>query len=91
MKLIRQLHHAESRCAPTPMGWWSWTAYYFGLTEGPALTNAEFLAAHLKDSGYNFFHIDEGYQYARGDYTTPLAYKYPHGMRNLERKCRAWA
>lgn len=25
--LIRQLHHARV-AAPTPMGWWSWTAYY---------------------------------------------------------------
>ncbi len=80
---VRQLHTARVS-APTPIGWWSWTAYYFGLTEGPALTNAEFLAAHLRDSGYNFFHIDEGYQYARGDYTSPVANKYPHGIKNLE-------
>ncbi|MGA8215138.1 MAG: PKD domain-containing protein [Candidatus Sulfotelmatobacter sp.] len=85
---IRRLHHARVS-APTPMGWWSWTAYYFGLTEGPALTNAEFLAAHLRNSGYNVFHIDEGYQFARGDYTSAVAYKYPHGMRNLEEKVQA--
>ena len=66
---------------PTPIGWWSWTAYYFGISEGAALTNAEFLAAHLRDFGYNFFHIDEGYQYARGDYTSPVAYKFPHGVK----------
>lgn len=83
--VIWQLHRPRAN-APTPVGWWSWTAYYFGLTEGPALTNAEFLAQHLRDFGYTFFHIDEGYQYARGDYTTPVATKYPHGIRNLERK-----
>jgi len=22
---------------PTPIGWWSWTAYYFGLNEGAAV------------------------------------------------------
>jgi len=87
-EVIRRLH-APRVTAPTPIGWWSWTAYYFGLTEGPALTNAEFLAAHLKDSGYNFFHIDEGYQYARGDYTTPVSNKYPHGMKKLEEKVEA--
>jgi alpha-galactosidase len=85
--VIRQLHQARVSAA-TPMGWWSWTAYYFGLTEGPALTNAEFLAARLKDSGYDFFHIDEGYQYARGDYTSPVANKYPHGIKKLEEKVR---
>jgi hypothetical protein len=31
--LVRRLHHARVS-APTPMGWWSWTAYYFGLDEG---------------------------------------------------------
>lgn len=80
---IRKLH-APRNTAPTPIGWWSWTAYYFGLTEGPALTNAEFLAQRLRDYGYTFFHIDEGYQFARGDYTTPVATKYPHGIRKLE-------
>jgi len=87
-ELIRTLHHARVS-APTPIGWWSWTAYYFGITEGTALSNAEFLAAQLKDSGYDFFHIDEGYQYARGDYTSPVAYKFPHGVNKLEDQVRA--
>ena len=26
---------------PTPKGWWSWTAYYFGLNQETAITNAE--------------------------------------------------
>ncbi|HTU43213.1 MAG TPA: PKD domain-containing protein [Candidatus Aquilonibacter sp.] len=86
-KTIRQLHHARVT-APTPIGWWSWTAYYFGLTEGAALTNAEFLSEHLLDLGYKFFHIDEGYQFARGDYTSIVSYKFPHGMKQLEQKVR---
>jgi hypothetical protein len=86
-EVIRALHHPRTS-APTPLGWWSWTAYYFGITEGAALTNAEFLAAQLKDFGYNFFHIDEGYQYARGDYTSPVAYKFPHGVKKLEDQVR---
>ena len=85
---IRHLHPARVSAA-TPIGWWSWTAYYFGLTESLALTNAEFLAAHLRDFGYTYFHIDEGYQFARGDYTSPVANKYPHGIRNLEEKVQS--
>jgi alpha-galactosidase len=85
---IRKLHPARVSAA-TPIGWWSWTAFYFGLTEGPALTNAEFMASHLRDSGYTFFHIDEGYQFARGDYTSPVANKYPHGIKHLEEKLQA--
>jgi hypothetical protein len=83
--LIRQLHHARVTADP-PMGWWSWTAYYFGLNEGAALTNAQWLSQNLKQLGYDFFHIDEGYQYARGEYSTPNATLFPHGLAGLERK-----
>src|SRR5215471_5860676 len=86
--IIRQLHHARVS-APSIAGWWSWTAYYFGLKEGTALTNAKWLAENLQDLGYNFFHIDEGYQYARGEYTTPDAALFPSGMSALENKIRA--
>ena len=79
---IRELHNPRVS-APTPMGWWSWTAYYFGLNQGTALTNARWLAEHLKSLGYDFFHVDEGYQYARGEYATPDAGLFPDGMRPL--------
>src|SRR5437870_4964503 len=83
--LIRTLHHARVSSS-TPMGWWSWTAHYFGLNEGTALTNAHWLAQHLAPFGYDYFHIDEGYQYARGEYTTPDATHFPNGMAALEKK-----
>jgi len=85
--LIREIHHARTS-APALMGWWSWTAYYFGLNEGAALTNAEWEAEHLKPLGYNIFHIDEGYQYARGEYSTENSTLFPHGLGALEYKVR---
>ena len=85
--LIRELHHARTS-APPLMGWWSWTAYYFGLNDGAALTNADWEAEHLKSFGYNIFHIDEGYQYARGEYITPNAKLFPEGLGKLEYKVR---
>jgi alpha-galactosidase len=84
-KIIRELHHARVS-APSALGWWSWTAYYSGLNEGAALTNAEYLTQNLKQFGYDFFHIDEGYQFARGEYATPDAGLFPHGMEALEQK-----
>lgn len=87
-RLVRQLHHPRT-VSPSPAGWWSWTAYYFGLNQGTALTNAKWLAENLSDLGYTFFHIDEGYQYARGEYTTPDAGLFPNGLRVLERKIAA--
>jgi len=85
--LIRKIHRARVS-APPLMGWWSWTAYYFGLNEGAALTNAAWEAEHLKALGYEMFHIDEGYQFARGDYGTPDAALFPRGLGPLEDKVR---
>jgi alpha-galactosidase len=82
---IRQLRNARvSR--PAPWGWWSWTAYYYGLTGGAALTNAQWLAQNLKSYGYDLFHIDEGYAYADSEFTTPNADLYPEGVRGLGQK-----
>lgn len=82
---IRELHH--SRIADTNMlGWWSWTAFYMNITEGNTFTNALWQAKHLKDLGYDWFHFDFGYGYARGDYSTPNATKFPHGMRPLTQR-----
>lgn len=78
-RVIGLLHKARID-TPTPIGWWSWTAYYFGLNQGAAITNAEWLAENLKPSGYNYFQIDEGYQYARGEYTTPDVNLFPRGL-----------
>lgn len=83
--IIKVLHHARVS-APAPMGWWSWTAYYTALTQDEALTNARWLASNLKSFGYKFFHIDEGYSIARGDYLTPNPERFPDGMKKLESK-----
>lgn len=85
--LIRKIHDAKVT-APPLMGWWSWTAYYFGLNEGAALTNAAWEAEHLKQFGYDIFHIDEGYQYARGEYVTANATVFPRGLEPLEYNVR---
>ena len=77
---VRHLHHARVS-SETPIGWWSWTVYYGAINEGETLTNGDWQAEHLKPLGYKYFQIDEGYQYARGEYTTPNATQFPDGMR----------
>ena len=79
---IRTLHKARVSAA-TPIGWWSWTAFYAAITEGETLANADWLSQHLKPLGYRYFHVDEGYQYARGEYTTTNTAQFPAGMRAL--------
>jgi alpha-galactosidase len=82
---IRQLFHARAS-GDNLLGWWSWTAFYMKITEGNTLTNALWLSEHLKSLGYNYFHFDFGYGYARVEYATPNAAKFPHGMRPLTQR-----
>jgi alpha-galactosidase len=77
---VRRLHHARVS-SETPIGWWSWTVYYGAINQGEVLANADWQAEHLKSLGYTYFQIDEGYQYARGEYTTPNATQFPDGLR----------
>ena len=84
---VRSLHHGRVS-APTPIGWWSWTAYYFGLSQATAGTNIEWLAENLKSLGYTYFQADEGYQYARGEYTTPDANLFPLGLQHTAAQAR---
>jgi len=77
---IRLLHHPRLP-KQTPIGWWSWTAFYGAINEGETLANADWQAQHLKSLGYQFFQIDEGYQYARGEFTTTNAAQFPSGLR----------
>jgi alpha-galactosidase len=77
---VRRLHHARVS-SETPIGWWSWTVYYGAINEGEVLSNGDWQAEHLKSLGYKYFQIDEGYQYARGEFATPNATQFPDGMR----------
>lgn len=82
---IRELHHGRVS-ADNMLGWWSWTAFYTKITQGAALTNAQWLAEHLKTLGFDYFHFDLGYGYARSEYATPNASQFPGGMWDLTRR-----
>ena len=77
---VRHWRHARVS-SETPIGWWSWTVYYGAINEGEVLANADWQAEHVKSLGYKYFQIDEGYQYARGEFATPNATQFPDGMR----------
>src|SRR5271163_1770858 len=77
---VRRLHHARVS-SETPIGWWSWTVYYGAINEGEVLANGDWQAKHLQSLGYKYFQIDEGYQYARGEFATPNATQFPDGLR----------
>jgi alpha-galactosidase len=84
---IRKLHHSRIP-EQNMLGWWSWTAFYTKITEGNTFTNALWQAEHLKSLGYDWFHFDFGYGFARSDYAVANAAKFPHGMRELTERIR---
>ena len=43
------------------MGWNSWDSYSEGITEAQVRANAEWMAAHLKQFGWQYVVIDEGW------------------------------
>ncbi len=81
-KAVRRLHDALVS-SPAPKGWWSWTAFYDRINQKEVLINARWLARYLAPLGYDYFHIDEGYDYARGEYTTTNTAQFPEGMRKI--------
>jgi alpha-galactosidase len=82
-RAIRILHKPPVSIAAPIMGWWSWTAYYYGITQNAVLTNAAWLAQNLEPLGYRFCFVDEGYQFARGEYATPDRKAFPKGMSSV--------
>lgn len=59
-----QLHPRETDklLAPTPpMGWNSWDSYGENINEGQVRANAEWMAKHLKQFGWQYVVIDEGW------------------------------
>lgn len=51
-----------AQIAPTPpMGWNSWDAYAQSVTEAQVKQNADFIAARLKQYGWSYVVVDEGW------------------------------
>lgn len=86
-RAIRILNKARVT-TPIPVGWWSWTAFYSGVTQANVLTNAQWLAQNLAPLGYRYFQVNEGYQYARGEYATSDAKAFPRGMEHVGDRVR---
>jgi len=80
-RAIRILYKAPVT-TQNPIGWWSWTAFYYGISQNTVLTNAAWMAQNLESIGYRYFQVDEGYQYARGEYATPDGKLFPNGVGN---------
>ncbi len=68
--------HAEQLIAPTPpMGWNSWDSYGLTVTEREWKQNASWLAAHLKQYGWQYAVVDEGW-YLDNPEAKPGAFRF---------------
>jgi alpha-galactosidase len=59
-----ELVHAQvdGNIAPTPpMGWNSWDSYGLTVREAEVRANADWMAAHLKQNGWQYIVVDEGW------------------------------
>jgi len=61
----RPQYDAKKLLAPTPpMGWNSWDSYGESINEAQVRANAEWMAKHLKQFGWQYVVIDEGWYVA---------------------------
>jgi hypothetical protein len=51
----------DSRFGRPPTIWCSWTSYYADVTEDDIVRNADWLGANLKDYGFDYVQLDDGY------------------------------
>ena len=85
---VRTVNHART-LERAPWGWWSYTAHYFGISQNLATTEAQWLSSHLRDAGFDTLHIDEGYDFARGDYLKGDPARFPGGLERFARSVTA--
>lgn len=81
---VGKLQHARvSVYQGNLLGWGGQKNHDPDATEGYIRSNAQWLSQHLKPLGFQYIHIDNGYQYARGEWIVPNVKTFPHGMRAL--------
>ncbi len=81
----------ESRKTPI-MGWASWNAYRTDISEEIIYSQAQKLVElGLKDLGYTFVNIDDGWQAGRGEdgYVRTNSERFPSGMKAMADKIHA--
>ena len=73
----------DSRLKTAPTVWCSWTAYYADIREEDIVANTDWLAANLKDYGFQYVQLDDGYDRApNGEHYWIENWdksKFPHG------------
>ncbi|HXK11055.1 MAG TPA: glycoside hydrolase family 36 protein [Vicinamibacteria bacterium] len=70
-----------------PTIWCSWTSYYAEVKEDDVVRNADWIAANLKDYGFDYVQLDDGYDRGKGGEHRWIEdwdrAKFPHGPKWL--------
>src|SRR6185312_16716630 len=73
-------------------GWCSWWAYFADVREQDVHAISDVFARKLRDFGYQYIQIDDGYQSSNGglpkDWLTTDS-KFPSGLNNLSKSISA--
>ncbi len=76
-----------------PMVWSSWTSYYAEVTEKDIVENSGWIASHLKQYGFQYVQLDDGYDRGKdGEHYWIENWdssKFPHGPRWLTEQIKA--
>ena len=67
-------NHISNFAATPPLGWNSWDCFGVNVTEAEVRANAEFMATHLKQFGWEYIVVDLGWY---GPDATKDNYKQP--------------
>lgn len=69
-------------------GWCNWFYTYDQITEDEVIRNAEFASRNLKQYGFEYIQIDEGFQQWHGEWEGNN--RFPHGMKWLAEKINSY-
>ena len=77
----------NSNLSTAPEVWGSWTGYYDDVTEQDMVRNADWIAKNLKDRGFQYVLLDDGYDRGKHDEHQWIGKwneeKFPHGPKWL--------
>jgi alpha-galactosidase len=79
-----QTQKFKSYLSTPAMGWNSWNTFFEGISEAKIMEVADaFISNGLKDAGYMYLNIDDGWALERGSdgIIIPDPKKFPHGMK----------
>ncbi len=85
------LGHFYDWAVTPPMGWNSWDCFGCSVTESEVKANADYMAAHLKQYGWEYIVVDIQWYEPKSDLNSADPYSYPSVLdTNIDEYGRVW-